>query len=811
MRGLTLDLRYGLRSLRASPGLTTVALIVLTLGVGAMTAVYSVVDAVVIRPLPYRSPGRLVAVRQTTSARNFAVFSSVTSQDFADWSATQDVFESLAAVRPTVGFIDESGDEPVSLHARLITANLLSVLGVAPQLGRPFGSDTELRANPKVILISDTFWRRRFGADPGVVGRTLTLDNGNWQVLGVMPPGFDEPFSQSNDLWAPYLLTGQDRTRAQDHNSILQVVARLRPGVSMAQAQARMTQISGALAAAYPDWYKRGGKALVYSLADWTIGGSIRSWMLMLLGAGACVLLIACVNVANLVLARATSRGREIGIRAALGGGRWRLVRGLLVEGLLLSTTGTLLALVAGYWLLSILRDALPSGVPRAASIAMNDRVLVVAIVGAIVTGVTFGLVPAFTFSGRGMTASLRDSGRAGTAYSARQRLRATLVVMEVALATALVVGAGLFGSSFIRLLSVSEGFDYHRVLAVQVVPVSVGGTPTDRAQAGITVMESLAARLRGMSGVESVGILAGSLPFSGGFHRQDATIQGRSEPFSGDDGPDVYFATPEYFETLRIPIVRGRSFQPNDERAGAPAVVLLNQTAAGRYFGRDEAIGKQIGVPEIRTVIGIVGDVRPLGPETPLRPEAYSPLSQGQRGNGYIILRTTGDPLALAPTVRSLVSTTMPHRVVPAPQTLDALFGGLVAQRRFNAVLVGLFGSLALAIAAAGLYGVMSYLVAQRTQEIGIRMALGAGPVQMISMVLNRALWLVSTGLILGLGLAWTSSSVLSAFLFDVSPHEATVFGGVPLILLIVGLFAAYFPARRAALVDPLLALRQE
>jgi putative ABC transport system permease protein len=815
--GLGLDVRYAIRSLRASPGLTAVALLVLTLGIGAMTAIFSIVDAVVLRPLPYPQPDRLVALRQTTTATR-PEFSSVTSQDFVDWTAQQDVFEGLAATVPGSG-TDQEAPEPEALQVRRVSPNLFAVLRVGPRLGHAFTTEREVTENPYVAVISDGYWRRRFGADPNVIGRILPLDNGNWQIEGVMPPGFDEPFSESIDLWTPYVMSADERTRGQDHNNHLQVVARLKPGVTLAQARARMDQISAALASAYPDWYKRGGRALVYGLADWTIGAQVRSWMLMLLGAVTCVLLIACVNVANLLLARATTRGHEIGLRAALGAGQWRLTRGLLVEGVLLSAAGTALAVAAAYGVVNLLRTSLPPGVPRAAAIAVNGRVLAMALLASVVTGVTFGLVPAIVFSGEGMVASLRDSGRGGTASRARQRLRATLVVAEVALAAALAIGAGLFATSFIRLLSVKEGFDYHGVLTARAVPFETGGTAADRTTAGQLALKDLAARLRAMPGVDSVGVLGGALPLSGAFHRLPAQVPGRAEPLSGDDSADVYYVTPEYLPTMRVPMIRGRAFTDADDRADGDPVVVLNQTAARRYFGDEDPIGRTIGLPTgttldvfgMRTIVGIVGDERPLGPETSPRPEAYSPLAQGPYGNGYLVLRTNGDPEALVPVVKALVSSVMPKRVVPPPATLESLFGRLIAQRRFNMLLVGLFGVLAMAIAAAGLYGVMSYLVAQRTQEIGVRMALGAAPIRVIGMVLRQAVGLLATGLVLGLVLAWSAAGFLRAFLFQVSAHDLGVYAGVPVILLLAGLGAAYFPARRAARVDPLIALRSE
>lgn len=828
--GLGLDFRYALRSLRASAGLTSVALIILTLGVGATTAVFSVVDAVIFRPLPYAAPDRLVVLRQDmpgfARALRLSSAAPVTSQDFVDWTARQDVFAGLAAwVSGGVpGSVDQSGSEPEAVHVARVTASFFSVLGVAPALGVTLNSERAAADNPHLGVISDTYWRRRFGADPGVVGRTLVLDNGSWQIVGVMPPGFDAPsdsaFSIGSidavDMWVPYVMTPDERSRTQDHNNHLETVARLKPTVTLQQAQARMTQISTSLAHAYPAWYNHGGQALVLDLATWETGAPVRSWMLMLWGAVLCVFLVACANVANLLLARATSRSREVGVRAALGASQWRLFRELLVEGALLSSTGAVLAVIGANWIVRLLRSALPSTVPHAASIGLNLRVLGMAFGASVLTALCFGIVPALSFSRTGMMAALREGGRSGTASRGRQWLRGGLVVIEVGFAVVLVVGAALFTASFVKLMRVNEGFDYHNVVAVHAFPQESGTTAADRQPEGVQILEELAAQMRASPGVESAGVLAGALPFTGEQHRSALTVPGRSEPLSTNDFPDLYYVSPEYLRTMHIPLIRGRTFSTTDDRVDSGPVVILNQTAATRYFGSEDPLGQYVVVPADRTsmprlVVGVVEDIRPLGPETATVPQAYCPLSQGPYGNGYVVIRTTKDPSELLPLVKTRISATMPKRVMPTPQLLDKLFGGLVAQRRFNMVLVGMFGLLALAIATTGVYGVIAYVVEQRTQEIGVRIALGARSSQVIRLVLGRALVLLTAGLVLGGQLAWSSSSVISAFLFEVSAHDATVFGAVSPVLLLVGLVAAYFPARRAALVDPLIALRQE
>jgi putative ABC transport system permease protein len=757
-------------------------------------------------------------VSQMPLARQF-VFSSVFPQDFVDWSAQQDVFAGMAATALSGDFVDQEGPEPTAIKVNRVSSGFFTLLGIVPALGRAFSTEDEVVRDPHVTVISDAFWRRRFGADPTIVGRMLRLDNGEWQIEGVMPAEFADPFGggfrdvlgSSVDMWVPYVVPAAERIRGNDHNSYLKVIARLKPGVTVSRAQARMAQISAGLMSMYPSWYSYGGHAMVYPLANWTIGSAVKSWMLMLLGAAGCVLLIACVNVANLLLARATSRSHEIGIRAALGADRWRLARGLLVESVLLSAAGTGLATLVAYWLVGLLRAGLPPGVPRAAMIAVNGRVLWAAVAAAGTTGIGFGLFPAFAVSGPSVMGGLRASGpRTGTASPTRQRLRSVLVVGEVALAVALVVGAGLFSASFVHLMSVDIGIDYHGVLTASVVPTTSGATPQQRSAAGIQQMEDVVRRVGALPGVTAAGALAGALPFSGNVSRVSVEVPGRGE-FKGDDGPDRYFVTAGYLHALRLPLIRGRLFTETDDRAEGELLVLLNQTAARRYFGDTDPLGQAVEMSGQRRVLGIVGDMRPLGPETPTRPEAYAPLTQGDRAFGWIVIRSAGDPASLTAAVKAIVAGVMPHRVVPAPVLLENLFAPLVAQRRFNMLLVGLFGLLAMAIAVAGLYGVMSYLVAQRTQEIGVRIALGAAPGRVVGMMLKRALGLLATGLALGLGLAWEGASVVRSFLFEVSPHNASVYTGVTVLLLLAGLGAAYFPARRAAGVDPLVALRNE
>jgi putative ABC transport system permease protein len=813
--GLMRDVRDALRALRAAPGFTVVALTVLTLGIGASTAIYSVVDAVVLRGLPFDDPDRIVALAETFKGKMGS--GGAAPQDFLDWKARQDVFEAIAFTTGARGeFRLPDGDRSYQgLRVTAVSADLFAVLHIWPRLGHAFSHDNEIAGNEHVAVISDAFWRRQFAADPGIVGQTMRLTSGSWEIVGVMPSGFTYPIGTvPRDLWVPYVMSAAEAIRGRNmHNTYLRVVARVKSGVTVDQARVRMDQIMKGLAGQYPVWFRDMG-LVVPTLKAAIVGGALQSWLLMLLGAVACVLLIASVNVANLLLARATVRSREIGIRAALGATRWQLARGLLVESLILALAGTVLGVVVAYWGVDVLRTSLPAGIPRAGLIAVNVRVLAVAALAAVATGVAFGLVPALQGSRVNLIGTLRDGGRAGTASAGRQRLRAALVIAEVSLAVVLLVGAGLFIASFARLMRIDIGLDYHQVLTVGVYPhvdtSSKVQTPLDMARAAL-VLGEMVERVRAIPGVEAASALDVGLPLSDELFAEAVTVPGREPPAGGDDLVDLHRITPEYPKTLRVPLLGGRLFTDADNRADGAPVVLLNDVAVARYLDGREALGATVGIEGNRTVVGVVGSVRTGGPETRVWPEAYIPLAQGGIRSGFLVIRTGQEPGALAAPITAIVSGLAPDARIGAFETLDGVFSGLVAQRRFNMLLIGLFGVLAIAIAAGGIYGVVAYLVQQRTQEIGVRMALGAVPARILQMVLGRSAAVVGIGVALGLAAAWLLARFATAFLFQVQPHDAVVYVLVSCLLLVIGLIAAFVPARRAASVDPLVALRTE
>jgi predicted permease len=548
-------------------------------------------------------------------------------------------------------------------------------------------------------------------------------------------------------------------------------------------------------------------------LHDFIVGPGVKSWMLMLLGAVAFVLLIACVNVANLMLARAPARGREVAIRGALGASRWQLARSLLVESLVLSVGGAALGVLLAYWAIEVLRASLPASVPRLSSVGLDLRVLAAAALTAVGTGVVFGLVPAFQGARASLTTSLRESVRSTTASLLRQQLRAVLVAGEVALAAILLAGAGLFIASFARLMSVDVGLDYRNVLTIPVYP-RINFSDAEAREAGLhdatAKTTQLLERVRRLPGVEAASLFTGGLPLSSSWSRTTVRLPGDGREFDGEDAVDVRQIGPDYLRVIRQPLVGGRSFTERDT-SDAARVVLLNQVAARRYFEGRDPLGRQITISGDRTVVGIVGDVRLEGPEKEARPQAFVPIAQSRFYGGDLVIRTAADPLDLAGAVRVAVQATFPDMVVPEPQTLERMFDQIIAQRKFNMLLLSLFGLLGATIAAVGIYGVMAFVVEQRRREFGVRMALGAERGRILLSVLRRAALCTTAGLTVGLLIAMGLSFVVRQFFFQVQPADPTVFTGIAVLLFAIALLAAFMPAVRASRVDPVVALRAE
>jgi putative ABC transport system permease protein len=799
------NVRYALRTFRKAPAFTAVALLTLALGIGASTTIFSIVDAVVLRPLPFDEPGRLVAVLEVANKDTAPMKGQTTPQTFLDWRAQLKAFDGLAAFSGASFEGRDPEGHPQTIRATRITSNFLAVVRVAPILGRPFTSAEEIRGRHRVAILSYGFWQRRFDGDPAVVGRTVALNDEPWQVVGVMPAGFEYPVATARppDIYVPPGFGEQDLVRGSARNFLWTVIGRLGRGVSLEQASNEVDRLSIALDAQYPKWQTGGGLRAHCVPLQQHVVGSAPSWLFMLLGAVALVLLIACANVANLMLARATVRRPEIAIRAALGASRGAIARALLVESVLLSLVGAVLGLLLAWVGVRAVIPWLPPGLPRAASIAIDLRVLATAVSAALVVGVGFGLVPALQLSRPNLSAAVKGGGRSGAGDAGSHRLHGALVVSEVALAVVLVVGAFLLTGSFARLMQIGAGFDYTHLLFV-----GVGGGGAEARD----YTERMLAAVSAVPGIQA-GAVAGPLPLSGQFVNKDVTVGSRV--FSGlAVGIEHRLVTPEYLKVLRLPLLRGRHLT-DDDRAGTQPVVVINEAAARMYWPGQEALGQRLLVEKEtveRFVVGIIGDIRSFGPEEPVRPESYIPLAQGAAGGAVLVMRTPGDPLKTLPAVRAAIWSVNKHqRISGTVFTLEQYMERLVAQRRFNMTLLALFSVVGLVIAAVGVFGVLAYQVAQRTGEIAVRMALGASAIGVLLMVLRRAGVLVGLGMAIGTGFAWYFSRLARAFLFQIEPTDPRVFAAALAVVACAGLAAAVVPARRAASVDPLVALRRE
>ena len=809
------DVRTALRSLRNSPTFTLVALAVLALGIGAGTAIFSVVDAVVLRGLPFDEHDRLAVVLEHDTRRP-ATFGggTTTPQMYLDWRRLQESFDGLAAVGGHSFRLHTETGEPADARAQRVTWEFFPALRITPILGRSFTADDEVEGRHRVAILSHGFWQRRYGGAPDVVGSTIELNEERWEIVGVLPRGFAYPVSSDRptEIFAPIAFRQEEKTRADSRNYNWTAIGRLKPGVTIEQAHEQMNRVAAALDEQYPKW-SPGRRVRVVSLHHHLVG-RVRPWMLLILGAVGLVLLIACANVANLMLVRATGRSREIGIRAALGAGRWRLVRGLLVEGVVLSLAGAVAGVLLAYGGVEVIRAWMPANVPRVADIGIDLRVLAAAIATAVLTGITFGLVPAFQSSRPDLTAALKDSGRSSTAGRSTQWLRNTLVVSEVALAVVLLVGAGLFVGSFVRLMRIETGFDYRGVLVQNVGLRVQPGQFSEAFKRGNAYVEQMLEAVRRVPGVEDVAAVSGGLPLTGSWSRNGIEFPGRPKLEGDDDSIDRRLVTANYLQLMRIPLIRGRYLSDTD-RAGSEMVIVINETAARKYWPGEDAIGQRAKMnSKERVVVGVVGDIRHLGPETPPRQECYVPFTQEENIGATLVMRTGGDPLAVLPAVKSAIwSVNREQRLSGDTVTLEAYMDRLVAQRRFNMALLSLFGLLGLVIAAVGIYGVMAYVVAQRTNEIGVRMALGATRQIVVRMVLLRATVMMAAGLAIGAAAAWPLGILLQVqtFLFQVEPTSPAVYAIALGTLSAAGLLASAIPAFRAASIDPLVALRHE
>ncbi len=813
------DLRFAWRGLWATRGVTLAALAVLTIGIGASTSIFSLVDAVVLRGLPYPESDRLATMSINLDNRPAPMM----VPDYRDVLARQTSFESLGGANGAPPFV--TADEPVeSISGVRITASILKVLGVSPARGRAFDESDERADAPPVVLISDRLWRRRFTADPGVIGQTLAFKTGatttTMAIVGVMPPGFTYPLrSTAVDLWVPYVPTPLQAARGRGRNYVLSVVGRLRPGVTHEQATAEMERVRQTIIADNPGWLDDDQTFVVRNLQDTIVGPSIRAWMQLLLGAVAGVLLISCLNVANLLVARAVARAPELAVRTALGASRWDLSRALVVESVLLSVIGAAGGIAVAFWGVDLLRATMPAGLPRLSTVAVDVRVMGVALTAAIVTGIVFGVLPALQASRPDLiTLVSHGGGRSQSAGRGSRRIRMGLMIAEVAIAAVLLAGSALFLSSFARVASIDLGFDPRKVVAVfgsvmSDAALKPATTPEAQNEAvrGRALAKAALDQVRAIPGVIAAEAIQGGRPLSSSWVSVDvqhADLQ--TPPFTGPEAPRVRSVGPQYLNVIQGRLTRGRWIADGDVE-GAPPVVVLGEEAARRYFGSRDPVGQTIlmdGYP--RQIVGVVAAMRWDGPEKDLLPEVYIPFFQTSHDRAELMLRTAGDPVAIVPALKKALRTAMPDLpIVPEPTFVEQSYVTLLAQRKFNMLVLAFFGIVAIVVASVGIYGLMAYVVAQRRREIGVRVALGAAPVGILRMVLRSATGLMLAGLAIGLSAAVLLERTVRGFLFNPQPHDPVIYGVVGTVLLLAGVAAALGPARRAARVDPLVALR--
>jgi putative ABC transport system permease protein len=798
------DIRYGIKSLARHPGFTAVGLITLALGIGANTAIFSVVNAVLLKPLPFDDPERIVWVWDTQPQLPTA---PAALPDFLDWQKQNGSFEHLAAFQSGNMFLD-AGDGTSDARVGLVTPEMFSLFHVSPILGRTFTNEETLPGRYRVAVLGHSMWQNRFGSDPSVVGRTIQLSGAAYTIIGVMPAGFS--FPDRAEFWRPLVVDPANLDRGPHY---LRVLGRLKPGVTLAQAQADMSTIAARLSQQYRE--KNAGHGVKLERLTNVVVGDIGRALYIMLGAVGFVLLIACANLANLMLVRVGARQKEIAVRTALGASRLRIVRQLLIESILLAVSGGVAGLLLAIWAVSWLVSFGPDTIPRVHEISVDPRVAVFTLAVSVATGVLFGLAPALQVSRPDLTDALKESGRT-TAGHRTNRLRGALVISEVALSLVLLVGAGLMIRSFSRLNQVDPGFNPARVLTLGVTLLR-SKYPEDEQVAQL--YSQILERAATAPGVLSAGAIQ-DLPLSGSATSDSFTIEGRP-PIAKEAEPSTEYlvVTPRYFESMGIPLLSGRDFAQTDTRK-SPNVVVINDAFARRHFTGENPLGHRLKLQgqerDPLLIIGVVGNVRDFGLDQPPTPEAFVPFLQNPLSTTYnrsmtIVARTNSDPGAIAGSLRAAVTSVDKSLPVYALKPMTEYLRDSLARRRFNLILLTIFSCVALALAAVGIYGVISYGVTQRTHEMGIRMALGAKPRDVVQLVARQAMMLALGGVGIGLLASLALTRLIKGLLFNVSVTDPITFVGISLLMTSIALLACLIPAWRATKVDPLVALRYE
>ncbi|HJT66917.1 MAG TPA: ABC transporter permease [Pyrinomonadaceae bacterium] len=802
------DLRYGLRSLLKHPTFTAVCVVTLALGIGANTAIFTVVNAVVLRPLPFQDAERLAMIWTTRDTNQEQPLSFA---DYNDLKNRTKAFSAVGAASPLWNFtLTGGGSEPEPLQGMYLSASLLELLRVSPERGRNFTAEEDRIGGTPVAIISHSLWQRRFGGDENIIGKSITLSGVNSTVIGVLPAEF-QLLEPAAEVWAP-LMQNQFASSARQVR-LLSAVGRLADNLKPAAANAELSAIASQWAGQYPE--SNSGVGMRVVPLHQQVTGKVRPALWLLLGAVALVLLIACANIINLMLVRSASRRKEIAVRATLGAGRRRLLRQLLTESITLSLLGGGAGVLLGSWGVQALLALNPIPLPRYNQIRLDLTVLVFTLVASVVTGIVFGLAPAWQTLKFDLHTALKEGGRAAIADSGQRRLSAVLVIAETAMAMVLLIGAGLLLKSFAHLLDVKPGFVTENVLTMQV---GLPNTSYTEPQKRIAFLKQLETNLAAAPEVSSVGFVT-RLPLLSALNNITTflVIEGREVP--PGERPEIDFrrASTGYFQTMGIPLLKGRLVTEQDSTSNTGAVVI-NEAMAKRFWPNEDPIGKRISTAtsngqqtQWQTIVGVVGSVRHLGLDVAPRPEVYYHTNTSPPFGPVVVVRTTGDPQRLISIARAKVRELDPNAAIANVNTMDQLVAQSVAQRRFGMFLVSVFAVLALVLAVVGIYGVVSYSVAQRTNEIGVRMALGASATDVLKMILKNGMTLALIGVGVGLAGAFAVTRLMAAVLFDVKPTDLATFATVSVGLILVALLACYVPARRAMKVDPLVALRYE
>lgn len=804
------DLRYAVRLIMRKPALAFIATLTLAVGIGASTAIFSFVNGIILRPLPYPQSDRLVEVWEKNPERNWYGVTAAPA-NFLDWRERARSFDGMEAYSPFPIRVTLTGEgQPTILDGTKITAGLFKVLSVQPMLGRSFRPEENWSDSSPTVVVSYNFWQRRFGGDPQILGRVLRLNGRSFQVIGVMPAGFSYP-SPGIAAWTTYHWDRQNKTAVWFRRAhFLSVVGRLKQGTSYRQAEKELASIAADLSREYPETNKLMGNGLT-PLHEWIVGDTERPLLVLFCAVGF-LLLIACANVASLMLASSLVRGREIAVRSALGAGRLRLVRQLLTENLVLSLLGGSAGVLLAHWGLKVLLAMSPEDLPRLGGVSLDGRVLLFAVLLTLATTVLFGMAPALNGS-RVPAGEALASGRTGTAGLRKGRARSFLVVCEVALSVVLVVGAGLLIRSFINLYNVDPGFRSQNILTFSV---ALTGREYSKRDVVIGFWRQLFERLRGQAGVESVSAV-NTLPLTGHSWTSDFFIKGRQP---GQYGIEVVHreVAPDYFRTMGVPLLRGRTFRDSDD-SSAPRAVVINKALADQYFGDEDPIGQELCFDREpteksvwRTIIGVVGSEHQEGLAERPRIEIFETLWQNWQNEMKILIKSSGtDPRALLGMARQQVHALDPNIPLDSIRTMSAVVSKSLVRQRFLTLVLGIFAGVAMLLAAIGTYGVLAYSVNQRRREIGIRMALGAQRGDILQMILRQGMILVGGGLLVGLAAASVLTRYLSSLLFNVAALDSRTFASVVLVLVLVGIGATFLPARRASGMDPMKSLRTE